>query len=65
MKNKYLSYHYHPPGMKIRWEVLDWSAYHTTVLAAAPRLRLNTLKSKIRNLWKKVFFLLIFSCLDL
>ena len=56
------------PELKIRREVLDWSAYHAAAAAAAPRLRLNISvaidprlsKSKIWNLWKKSIFLLIF-----
>ena len=55
--------------LKIRWEVLDWSAYHTAA-AAAPRLRLNISVSidlrlsisKIWNLWKKkkFFYLMLY-----
>ena len=54
------------PELKIRREVLDWSAYHAA--AAAPRFWLNIsvaidprlLKSKIWNLCKKSIFLFIF-----
>ena len=62
------------PELKIRRDLLDWSAYYATAAAAVPRLRLNISiaidprlsKSKIWNLWKKkVFFILIFFRLGL
>ena len=58
------------PELKIRREVLDWTAYHAAAAAAAaaPRFWLNIsvaidprlLKSKIWNLCKKSIFLFIF-----